>query len=299
MRLPREVADGVLEAIRERRLGTRIEGVEPVGGGCINNGARIRTESDGELFLKWNAEAPADMFAAEADGLRALRAVGALRVPRPVAWSQNGLGACWLLLEYVPSGRTTPDTPARLARGLAEIHASSVDRTFGWHCDNYIGSLPQTNAAGTSWADFWRERRIVPQLETARRRGYVPDPMLDRLVDLIPSALEDVDRPELLHGDLWSGNWFATDRGEPVLIDPAVYRGHGEVDLAMSELFGGFGAAFYDEYAEIHGITEAYRAYRKDLYQLYYLLVHVNLFGRSYEAGSLAAARRVVAALGR
>jgi fructosamine-3-kinase len=106
-----------------------------------------------------------------------------------------------------------------------------------------------------------------------------------------------VESPELVHGDLWGGNWFADVDGEPVLIDPAVHLGHGEVDLAMSELFGGFGSRFYEAYREAHGITAAYGAYRRELYQLYYLLVHVNLFGASYEAPALHSARRVVAAL--
>jgi len=299
MRLPGQVADGVLGIIAEQHLGTRIDHVEPVGGGCINHGAVIRTEAGAALFLKWNTDAPAEMFEAEAEGLAALRAVGAVRVPRAVAWNGTGSSPCWLLMEHIPGGATKPDTPARLGRGLAEIHASSADATFGWSHDNWVGSLPQQNAPASSWADFWRERRSVPQLEAARERGHLSDSALDRVVDVIPEALADVERPELLHGDLWSGNWFTTGEGEPVLIDPAAYRGHGEVDLAMSELFGGFGPDFYDAYDEAHGITQAYRAYRRDLYQLYYLLVHVNLFGRAYEAGSLAAARRVAAALGR
>jgi protein-ribulosamine 3-kinase len=113
-----------------------------------------------------------------------------------------------------------------------------------------------------------------------------------------PDALSDIDRPDLLHGDLWGGNWFASADGKPVLIDPAVYRGHGEVDLAMSELFGGFGPAFYAAYDEVRRITPEYEAYRKALYQLYYLLVHVNLFGGAYEAASSRAARQVLGAVG-
>ncbi len=124
------------------------------------------------------------------------------------------------------------------------------------------------------------------------------DPVFDQVLEVIPHALDDVERPGLLHGDLWGGNWYASEDGLPVLIDPAVYRGHGEVDLAMSELFGGFEPGFYAAYDERHGISAAYRAYRRDLYQLYYLLVHVNLFGASYVAACLGAARGFLAGTG-
>lgn len=120
---------------------------------------------------------------------------------------------------------------------------------------------------------------------------------MDRLLGAITLALDDVDTPALVHGDLWSGNAFADPSGRPVLIDPAVYLGDGEVDLAMTELFGGFGTRFYDAYHDVRSISEAYHAYRRDLYQLYYLLVHVNLFGGAYVAGSLRAAERVLGAL--
>jgi fructosamine-3-kinase len=177
------------------------------------------------------------------------------------------------------------------------IHLREADPGFGWTRDNRIGSLEQSNQQSEDWAAFWRDRRIAPQLALARANGFARDAVFDALVEVVPSALADVVHPELLHGDLWGGNWFTDEGGAPVLIDPAVYRGHGEVDLAMTELFGGFGAAFYDAYRDVRGISSAYAAHRKDLYQLYYLLVHVNLFGAGYEARSLAAARAVVAEL--
>lgn len=297
MRLPVRVQRGVRQALEERGLGVRIEGAAAVGGGCINNGARIETDAGVTLFLKWNLTSPDGMFGAEADGLSALRAVGALGVPVPVAWHDGADGAGWLLLEYVAPGRATAETYVRLGRGLATVHASSAPGRFGWSRDNWIGSLPQANRPTLSWPEFWRAQRIVPQLKMARLKGYAMDDIFDRVMDVIPTALADVGRPDLLHGDLWGGNWFPNGAGEPVLIDPAVYRGHGEVDLAMSELFGGFTSAFYDAYAEARAISHAYTRYRRDLYQLYYLLAHVNLFGASYEAGSLRAARRVVAEL--
>lgn len=300
MTLPARVTADVGRALADlpgRELGTRIVRESPVGGGCIHRGTRIETDAGAMLFLKWSDAVPAGMFEAEADGLTAIRATNTLRAPEPLAWGGEAGGASWLLVEYVPTEPAAPDTGARLGRGLAALHASASEVTYGWRRDNWIGSLPQANTPAASWGDFWRDRRIAPQLERARRAGYLREAALDRVLDLTPRALADVEQPELVHGDLWGGNWLVGAGGGPVLIDPAVYLGHGEVDLAMSELFGGFDRSFYDAYDDAHGISRAYAAYRRDLYQLYYLLVHVNLFGASYEPGCSKAARLVVAAL--
>jgi fructosamine-3-kinase len=290
--VPPRVEEEVGAALQQLGLGSRILRAAPVGGGCINHGTRVETDGRATLFLKWNTSAPAGMFDAEVDGLRALRAVRGVRAPEPFA-----AGSAWLLLEHVEPGSPNASTAKRLGEMLAALHGGADSTVFGWSCDNWIGSLPQANAPAESWSDFWRDRRIAPQLERARRLGYLKQPTLDRVLDVIPGALADVVRPELVHGDLWGGNWLADASGQPWLIDPAVYRGHGEVDLAMSELFGGFDGAFHRAYDEAHGRSSAYPAYRRDLYQLYYLLVHVNLFGASYEAGARLAAEKVVAAL--
>lgn len=275
-----------------------------ISGGCINRGVRLEAHDGTCYFLKWKAEAPRGMFTAEAEGLRALCEAAALidpadrpRVPRPLSTADDPDGTPWLLMEWIPVAAPAPDSDERLGRGLAHVHGSSSDRRVGWHTDNWIGSLPQANGERTSWADFWREQRIVPQLERARERGYLTEPSLDQLVDRIPRALEGVNRFELLHGDLWSGNTFFTEGGTPVLIDPSVYRGDGEVDLAMSELFGGFGSRFYAAYSEVRPVSSAYGSHRRSLYQLYYLLVHVNLFGGAYVPRTLSAAEIVLAAL--
>jgi fructosamine-3-kinase len=288
----------VEHALEERGLGSRIEATVPVRGGCINNGARIETDSGVTLFLKWNPSSPTGMFEVEAAGLSSLSATSSLRVPDPLAWGDDQDGTAWLIMEYVASSQAGPEAEQALARGLAEMHACPVGGEFGWESDNWIGSLEQNNTVSGRWDEFWRDRRIGPQLQLARRAGRARNPAFDALVDVIPRALSDIEPPELVHGDLWGGNWFASESGEPVLIDPAVYRGHGEVDLAMSELFGGFGPSFYEAYDDVRGIQSEYTAYRRDLYQLYYLLVHVNLFGEAYEAGSLRAAQRVLSQVG-
>ena len=282
----------------ESALGHQITRSVLASGGCINNGARLDTRAGGSFFLKWNDAAPLEMFEAEADGLEALRRACTVRVPEPLDRGGGDGTSPWLLLEYVGSGAPAADYPERLGASLAELHQAELGPPFGWGRDNWIGSLAQANEERGDWGNFWRDLRIVPQLQLARSRGFLSGDTMDRLVDVIPDALADVERGGLLHGDLWSGNAYATVDGDPVIIDPAVFRGDGEVDLAMTELFGGFGRRFYEAYNAARPISREYEVFRRDLYQLYYLLVHVNLFGASYEGGSLAAASRVLNAFG-
>ena len=300
--LPAPVLQGVQDALRRLGLPSKVLDATPVAGGCINHGAHLTVQGGGSFFLKWNASAPPRLFDAEADGLRALGEPRALRVPTALARGGGSGAPSWLLLEYIRAGAPAPDFDERLGRGLARLHTSAPRGTpFGWARNNWIGSLPQANRESPSWSAFWRDQRLAPQLRRARDRGFLAGPALgtlNRVLEVVPQALADVDTGpvHLLHGDLWGGNSFAGPAGEPIVIDPAVYHGHGEVDLAMTELFGGFGARFYEAYAEAGSITEAYAAYRRDLYQLYYLLVHVNLFGSQYERRTVAAAGRVAAA---
>jgi len=311
--LPNRVRRGAEDALSDLQAGPVVEAT-PVPGGCINNGTRVETASGRVFFLKWRADPLTGMYAAEADGLTALANAASettlagtpglhdgIRIPAVVRVATD---EAWLLLEFIPTGSGGDATDDALGRGLAALHAApTIDTTFGWVRDNWIGSLPQRNPPTERWSSFWRDARIEPQLRLARSRGYFSarsdgSVRMDHLLEAIAPALDDVDTAALLHGDLWSGNAFADASGRPVLIDPAVYRGDGEVDLAMTELFGGFGARFYDAYHEVRSISGAYHEYRRDLYQLYYLLVHVNLFGGSYVSGSLRAAERVLGALG-
>jgi fructosamine-3-kinase len=277
-----------------------------IAGGCINPSARIDTSAGESFFLKWNAGAPPEMFEAEADGLEALAACGAscgLRVPDVLGVGTGEGGATpWLLLELVERGRETPEYGERLGRGVAALHGAGGLAGYGWSRDNFIGALPQANPVVDRWAELWRDARLAPQLGAARQAGHFAGEdgrTLDRLVARVERALEgtETEAPALLHGDLWSGNAYPGPNGEPVLIDPAVYRGHREVDLAMSELFGGFPPTFLRSYEDARPLGEGYRRVRRPLYQLYYLLVHVNLFGGGYVARSLAAARAVLAEL--
>jgi fructosamine-3-kinase len=266
----------------ERELG-RISAVERVGGGCVSSAARVHGP-EGSCFLKYERDAPPDFFAAEAHGLDRLRAAagGLLRVPAVLALREAIAGWSWLALEWLEPGPRATGFAQRLARGIATLHRD-VGEGWGLDQDGYIGRLVQRNGAGSSWSEFWWNRRLLPQLQMAARRGYLtPSERWARLESGLPALLSEAhsDGPSLLHGDLWNGNVIATAEG-PALVDPASYRGHREVDLAMTELFGGFGSSFYEAYAEEWPLRPGYEA-RRGVYQLYYLLVHVNLFGGSY-----------------
>ena len=292
MNLPEELSASVEDAV-----GISIIGATPVSGGDINDTARVDSSDGRSYFLKSNRSAGPGMFEAEVDGLSALANVSGVRVPQPLAHGVDDKDTAWLLMEYIIPGAATPSYQESLGQGLAAVHRQAASKDFGWDRDNWIGSLPQSNAATATWPDFWRDQRIAPQLDLARQQGLLTETTMDQVLEVIPAALRDITEAGLVHGDLWSGNTYAAEDGTPVLIDPAVYRGHGEVDLAMSELFGGFGQGFYDAYDSVTPISDEYEVFRRDLYQLYFLLVHVNLFGASYVPASLAATRRVVAGL--
>ena len=250
------------------RARLRIESATSVTGGCIHRCYAVLI--DGKRgFLKTNSADHADAFAAEADGLRALRNT-VLAAPEPLAHGAAG-GEAYLLLEYLEL-KGEGDFAA-LGRRLANAHRQPGPR-FGWTRDNYIGSTPQQNGWGEDWAEFWLTRRLQPQIERARTKGF--DLKLSRL-----TLLENHrPQPSLLHGDLWSGNAGFTATG-PVVFDPAVYYGDREADLAMTELFGGFPREFYRAYNEVLPLAEGYEK-RKHLYNLYHLLNHLNLFGAGY-----------------
>ena len=256
-----------------------ISHAEPVSGGCIHR--CYRAERDGRaVFVKVNETRFADAFAAEADGLRALRAAGC-RAPEPLAHGRLDAGAYLLLelLELRASGNF-----AALGTMLAAQHRRQAER-FGWERDNYIGSTPQQNGWCESWAVFWRERRLEPQLALAASNGYRIDvPPVWRLLEGYEPA------PSLIHGDLWSGNAAFLPDGAPVVFDPAVYYGDREADLAMTELFGGFPPEFYAAYHAVWPLGDGYEQ-RKHLYNLYHLLNHLNLFGGGYLAQVRAALR--------
>jgi protein-ribulosamine 3-kinase len=264
----------------------------PVGGGCISPTARIDTVGGETYFLKWGGGGTMDaLLGAEARGLEELAAADEVRVPRVVASGEGvdtraGTGPAWLLLEWLEPGGAQSGSWERLGRELAALHRHRSGR-FGADADNFIGSLPQANGPADSWPAFWRDRRLEPQLARALDAGLLGDRdrrRFDRLFGRLDALLEPAaaDGASLLHGDLWSGNVHMMADGTPAIIDPSVYCGHREVDLAMADLFGGFGAGFRHAYEAAWPLAPGYAPARRAVYQLYYLLVHVNLFGAGY-----------------
>ncbi len=272
-----------------------IERREAIGGGCINSAARV-AGGGRTYFVKTNGAAKADMFAAEAAGLAEIGATQTIRVPQPLCHGANQ-DASWLVVEFMALGPERPGGMRTLGRQLAALHRTTQDR-FGWHRDNTIGATPQTNTPSADWIAFWREHRLGYQLALAARNGYAGALQREgaRLMERLPGLFVTyTPQPSLLHGDLWSGNAAFDQAGAPVVFDPAVYYGDREADLAMTELFGGFSAEFYAAYRETWPLDAGY-AVRRDLYNLYHVLNHLNLFGGGYLSQSERLVGRLLAA---
>jgi fructosamine-3-kinase len=253
-------------------------------GGDVNQAFRVQMADGRSLFVKHRPDAPAGMYTAEADGLTWLAQAGAVRVPRVVA-VRDDAAPRFIALEWIEIGPHAGDHDEALGRGLAALHRAGAP-DYGWDRDNFIATLPQPNSPCPSWPEFYATRRLEPLVRRARDRGLLPD-RTARRVDAVCGRIEGLcgppEPPARLHGDLWGGNAIADRRGEPVLIDPAVYGGHREVDLAMMRLFGGFSSRVFVAYDEAFPPADGH-ADRVALYQLQPLLVHVNLFGGGYVA---------------
>lgn len=273
-------------ALRERvsaTLGRRVVRAIPIAGGDINEARELVLDDGSSVFCKFNEHAPSTLFAAEAHGLELLRSAGALRIPKVLGFSAANEQPPFLLLELIRSARRQGGFDDALGRGLAALHRAGAP-SFGLEQPNFIGRLPQSNREHASWAEFYRVERLEPQLRRASDAGRASAAMrhgFERLFAKLPELVGPSEPPARLHGDLWGGNLHVDEHGAPCLIDPAVYGGHREIDLAMMRLFGGFGERVFAAYAEAYPLAAGHRE-RVALYQLYPLLVHVNLFGGSY-----------------
>ncbi len=261
----------------------KISSFTSVSGGSINQAAKLSTEKE-TLFLKWNDSKPAEMFSAEARGLRLLREANtSLRIPEVIDLnSEEGELPGYLLMEYIEGVRGDGESSRKLGVGLAELH-SVTSVAYGLDRDNFIGSLPQSNSKHSDWVTFFIEERINPMLKMAIDGNRMDKGVLNGWNQLA-AQLEEIfpeSQPVLIHGDLWGGNYFFDSRGRPVLIDPAVYFGHHEMEIAFTKMFGGFASEFYDAYAFEKNIAPGFSK-RVEIYNLYPLLVHANLFGGHY-----------------
>jgi fructosamine-3-kinase len=288
----RSVADPLAAWLHEQ-LGVELVDRAPVGGGCIHGAWALRTAGDGRLFAKTNRADRLPLLEAEAEGLAALKQVapGGLVIPEPLAWGLAGDQAVlvmpWLAFSR---GADSPNAWGDCGANLARLHRLSLQpgpledggHRFGWRGDNFIGTSHQLNDWRDDWATFFIDCRLQPQLRWLADQGHRLEGAERLLAGLRPWLAAHGPEPCLVHGDLWSGNAALLNGGEGSLFDPAVYRGDREVDLAMARLFGGFSEAFFNGYNEEWPLPEGWRE-RVDLYNLYHLLNHANLFGGGYK----------------
>jgi len=258
-----------------------VEQKSSVGGGCINSAYRISGAGQ-EYFVKLNTDDQLEMFIAEAEGLQEIAKVNAIHVPEPVCYGVSS-GQAYLVMEVFTMGGSKARAMPLFGEKLAAMHQYTKAQ-FGWHRDNTIGSTPQPNDWDSDWLNFWRDKRLGFQLTLAKRHG-ASNSLLNKgerlTADISVFFSSYAPQASLLHGDLWSGNYSINAEGEPVIFDPAVYFGDREADIAMTELFGGFGEDFYSAYNNAWPLDEGYKV-RKTFYNLYHILNHFNLFGGGY-----------------
>jgi len=274
--------DNIVKQI-ENTTGNRLDNhrLTSIGGGCINSAYKIQT-SEHSYFIKLNQPQLLSMFEAEACGLEEMGALNCVRVPQVICHGQAD-GHSYLVLEYIELGSLRGHANQLLGKQLAQLH-QHTQAFFGWHIDNTIGSTPQYNNREHDWLTFWQQHRLDQQLKFANQNGF-GGKLQDkgqRLSNSLHHFFEGYSpSPSLLHGDLWGGNTAADPQGNPVIFDPACYYGDRETDIAMTELFGGFGGDFFAAYQAEYPLDSGYKV-RKTLYNLYHILNHVNLFGGGY-----------------
>ena len=281
------------EAVLQEGIGksVSIKETQFKSGGCINNALKLET-TEGNFFLKWQKGIPDDMFQKEAEGLKLLADAGKMKIPEVIAYGKIE-GKYYLLMENIDSASSSASFWRDFGEDLAKMHLQNNAGSYGLDHDNYIGKLAQPKETLDSWIDFFIKNRLEFQLQLAIQNGLVSTDFAfkyrsfyQKLPDLLP-----VDKPALLHGDLWSGNVMVGSNGKVCLIDPAVYYGHREIELAFTQLFGGFDHDFYSAYHSVYPLEPGFDE-RVDIYNMYPLMVHVNLFGASYLSGVERVLRR-------
>ena len=249
-----------------------VNGESSIVGGCINNAIKINTNK-GDFFVKWNTNSKANMFQSEYNGLKVLKDTNTIRIPNVLCFDDD-----FLILEFIPPSNPNNAFWEVFGQKLALMHKQTHSK-FGLDFDNYIGSLYQDNTQNKNWTEFFIQNRLQAQLSIGNFSGTLLSDF-DKLFQKLPNLFPN-EKPALLHGDLWSGNFLAKNGDTPMLIDPAIYYGNREMDIAMSKLFGGFNSDFYFAYNESCPLENGWEE-RIQICNLYPLLVHVNLFGGAY-----------------
>ena len=249
-----------------------VNGESSIVGGCINNAIKINTNK-GDFFVKWNTNSKANMFQSEYNGLKVLKDTNTIRIPNVLCFDDD-----FLILEFIPPSNPNNAFWEVFGQKLALMHKQTHSK-FGLDFDNYIGSLYQDNTQNKNWTEFFIQNRLQAQLSIGNFSGTLLSDF-DKLFQKLPNLFPN-EKPALLHGDLWSGNFLVKNGDTPMLIDPAIYYGNREMDIAISKLFGGFNSDFYFAYNESHPLENGWEE-RIQICNLYPLLVHVNLFGGAY-----------------
>jgi protein-ribulosamine 3-kinase len=272
-----------IKQIIEEKLGSKIKSFASLSGGCISDAYKITTNDNSNFFLKYNSSISNDMFITEANGLKELVKANTIRIPEVLTFDKE-----YILLEFIQMGIKNKNFFEEFGRSFAKMHKYTSDN-YGFYENNFIGSNPQKNIPEqnekSNWSEFYFNKRILFQLQLAEKLGNSTEELrkgISKLENKISEIIDDSEeKPSLLHGDLWSGNYMVDESGSAVLIDPAVYYGHREADLGMTKLFGGFSSEFYSGYQEEFPLKDGYE-YRENIYKLYHVLNHLNLFGSGY-----------------
>ncbi len=273
------------EAVIKQHYGSAVNIIEKrvLAGGCINQAYQLRLSNGEHLFLKENSASHKLMFQREAEGLCALTTASGPRVPRPIGYYSSA-ATQFLILEWIETSQPSQNFWENFGHTLAQLH-QNFGSSFGFSTNNYIGTTIQKNRWETDWPTFFGQNRLLFQMQKAQKQKCIDlesSHKLEKLIERLPTILNlGKIKPSLLHGDLWIGNYLVGPDGEAVLIDPAVYYGHREADLAMTELFGHFNQRFYEAYIETFSLEPGYEV-RRELYNLYHLLNHLNIFGAAY-----------------
>jgi len=276
-----EVRSALENYWKENKWPSIILNIKALSGGSINQAFYIETESK-KYFLKYHiSKAHPGMFSSELKGLKLIAKTHTIRIPQTFLSFENDQYS-GILLEYIDQGEYTSDFWRNFALKLSEMHRAS-SRSFGLDFSNYMGSIQQSNKSHKCFVDFFIEERLEPQMRMARNQGLL-SPKHIKQCEKLYGELNSIfpnERPSLVHGDLWSGNFICDKMGQAVIIDPAVYYGHRELDIAMTTMFGGFHPDFYQYYQQFYPMEKGWKD-RLPVYNLYPILIHINLFGSSY-----------------